>query len=94
MIFLTDMVRKQSPRVTKELYLSSFSFSQRICSWKMLCNGIESFWAYAKIRLTKFKEMKIENFVFHLKECELRFNHRQENLYLVILRAFLRNDPL
>ncbi|MHA1540539.1 MAG: IS1595 family transposase, partial [Alphaproteobacteria bacterium] len=31
--------------------------------------------------------------VFHLKECEFRFNHRQENLYLVILRE-LRNNPL
>ncbi|MHA1575061.1 MAG: IS1595 family transposase [Alphaproteobacteria bacterium] len=56
-------------------------------------NGIESFWAYAKIRLAKFKGMKKENFVFHLKECEFRFNHRQENLYLVILRE-LRNNPL
>ena len=32
-------------------------------------NGIESFWAFTKWRLTKFKGVK-KNFNLHLKECE------------------------
>ncbi len=33
-------------------------------------NGIENFWGYAKHRLSKFKGIKKENFLLHLKECE------------------------
>jgi transposase len=29
----------------------------------------------------------------HLKECEFRFNHRHENLYLAMLKL-LRENPL
>ncbi len=31
-------------------------------------NGIENFWGYAKYRLAKFKGIKKENFLLHLKE--------------------------
>ena len=34
-------------------------------------NGIENFWGYAKHRLAKFKGIKKENFLLHLKECAL-----------------------
>lgn len=56
-------------------------------------NGIESFWAYAKHRLTKFKGIPRHTFYLHLKETEFRFNHRRDNLYLVVLRI-LRQNPL
>ena len=56
-------------------------------------NGIESFWAYAKGRLAKFKGMNSNLFYLHLKECEFRFNHRQDNLYMVLLKIF-RSNPL
>jgi transposase len=39
-------------------------------------NGIESFWAYAKHRLSKFKGFKKNLFYLHLKETEWRFNNR------------------
>ncbi|MBM4121115.1 MAG: IS1595 family transposase, partial [Nitrospira sp.] len=32
-------------------------------------------------------------FYLHLKECEFRFNHRQSNLYQLLLEM-LRQDPL
>lgn len=35
-------------------------------------NGIESFWSFAKRRLSKFNGVKV-NFELHLKECEWRF---------------------
>ena len=43
-------------------------------------NGIESFRSYAKRRLAKFNSVPRQTFHLHLKECEFRFNHREENL--------------
>ena len=56
-------------------------------------NGIESFWGTAKTRLMKRRGIRPAYLIWHLKECEFRFNHRTENLYRVLL-AMLRADPL
>lgn len=56
-------------------------------------NGIESFWGYAKTRLARFRGIHKKTFLLHLKECEFRFNHRDENSYLLIL-SILRKKPL
>ena len=56
-------------------------------------NGIESFWAYAKTRLARFRGMACQTFLLHLKECEFRFNHRDENLYRLLLKM-CRKQPL
>ena len=55
-------------------------------------NGIESFWAYAKTRLVKFRALQKHSF-FHLKECAFRFNHKRENIYKMLLKM-LRENPL
>jgi transposase-like protein len=52
-------------------------------------DGIESFWSYAKRRLAKFNGVAKRTFALHLKECEFRFNHRHDNLYLALLK-FIR----
>ena len=50
-------------------------------------NGIESFWAFTKWRLTKFKGVK-KHFPLHLKECEWRWRktpqEREENLWNIV----------
>ena len=56
-------------------------------------NGIESFWAFAKTRLVRFRGLHRHTFYFHLKECEFRFNHRQEDIYKLVLKM-LRDLPL
>lgn len=56
-------------------------------------NRIESFWGNAKSRLSKFKGMHSSTFRYHLKECEFRYNNRNEDLYQMLLKI-LRNDPL
>lgn len=38
-------------------------------------NGIESFWGYAKTRLSKFRGINKKSFYLHLKESEFRFNY-------------------
>ena len=56
-------------------------------------NGIESFWAFAKGRLAKFRGVPSEVFDLHLRETEFRFNNRSENIYKLILKM-LRKNPL
>jgi transposase-like protein len=56
-------------------------------------NGIEGFWGVAKTRLAKFRGMSKNTFYLHLKECEFRYNYRNQNLYLSILKI-VRLRPL
>ena len=49
-------------------------------------NGIEGFWGLAKVRLVKFRDMLKNTFYLHLKECEFRFNHRNQDPYKVLLK--------
>lgn len=56
-------------------------------------NGIESFWSFAKRRLQKFNGVPTATFYLHLKECEYRFNHRNENIQLLLLKL-LEHYPL
>ncbi len=56
-------------------------------------NGIESFWAFAKLRLSRFKGLPKHTFYLHLKETEFRFNHRREDLYKHMLKL-LRLNPI
>jgi len=54
-------------------------------------NGIENFWGIAKMRLAKFRGLSRSTLRLHLKECEFRFNHRRDNLYLLLLKEFKIN---
>ena len=56
-------------------------------------NGIEGFWGFSKSRLTRFKGLPKSTFFLHLKECEFRFNNKDQNLYYLILKI-VRNNPL
>jgi len=49
-------------------------------------NGIEGFWGYAKVRLAKFRGLSKNTFYLHLKECEFRFNYRNDDLYKILLK--------
>ena len=51
-------------------------------------NGIESFWSFAKRRLSKFNGISPEKFNLHLKECEFRWNFRKEKLCAKMLEIF------
>jgi transposase-like protein len=54
-------------------------------------NGIESFWSFTKRRLAKFNGIKPDYFVLYLKESEFRWNHKQQNLYRILLKDFHQN---
>jgi len=52
-------------------------------------NGIESFWSYAKRRLTKFNGVPKKLFPYYLFESEWRFNHRND--ILVQMKKLIRS---
>ena len=56
-------------------------------------NGIENFWGLCKVRLSKFRGVHKHTFYLHIKECEFRYNYRNKNIYLILLRTF-RIEPL
>lgn len=56
-------------------------------------NDIESFWSFAKRRMAKFNGLRRDKFLLHLKESEYRWNHKDEDLYKLMLRN-LRKRPL
>ena len=57
--------------------------------------SIESSPAYAKLRVSKFKGIKRQNFTLNLKECEFRFNGQKRGVKLYkILLKMIRKNPL
>ena len=56
-------------------------------------NGIENFWGLCKVRLAKFRGVHKRNFYLHIKESEFRYNYKNKNIYLYLLKIF-RNYPL
>jgi len=55
-------------------------------------NGIENFWGLAKVRLAKFRGIHKNKFYLHLKECEFRYNFRNKNMYLYLLKLIRKNQ--
>ena len=53
-------------------------------------NGIENFWSFAKRRLAKFNGCSSGAFALHLKECEFRYNHHNDDLFKIITQIFNR----
>lgn len=54
---------------------------------------VESFWGYAKHRVSKFHGISQKTYCLHLKESEYRFNHRKDELFRE-LQTLLRKRPL
>ncbi len=54
-------------------------------------NGIENFWGLCKVRLAKFRGVHKHTFYLHIKECEFRYNFRNQNVYLILLKELRKN---
>jgi len=52
-------------------------------------NGIEGFWSYSKERFQKYHGINMENYPLYLKEMEFRFNHRDEDIYGMLVDIVL-----
>jgi transposase len=55
-------------------------------------NGIENFWGVAKVRLAKLRGLRQEYFYLHLKECEFRYNMRNEDMYHELLKLLRKEQ--
>jgi len=56
-------------------------------------NGIEGFWSYAKERFHKYHGINRGNYLPYIKEMEFRFNHRNEQLYPLLVRVIRQFAP-
>lgn len=54
-------------------------------------NGIESFWGFTKTRMQKLRGIRKDKFMIHLKESEWRWNHRNEDIYKILLKILAEN---
>ena len=59
---------------------------KRFSSGKVYINGLEGFWSYAKQRLAKFHGVSKEKFPLYLKEMEFRYNHRNQDLFELLVQ--------
>lgn len=55
-------------------------------------NGIEGFWSYAKERFHKYHGINRANYPLYLKEMEFRFNHRNEDIYGLLVDIIIRGN--
>jgi transposase len=53
-------------------------------------NGIESFWSFCKRRLVKFNGVRPGRFPEFLKECEFRFNRRDDPDFFATMKKILK----
>jgi transposase len=60
---------------------------------RVYINGLEGFWSYAKERIMKYHGVSPERFPFYLKELEFRYNHRKEDLFLLITKSLCNLVP-
>ncbi len=51
-------------------------------------NGIEGFWSYAKHILYNYRGVSRYHFPMYLKEIEYRYNHKNENVFKLLLKLY------
>jgi len=60
---------------------------------KATLDDVDGFWGLTKHRLAKFKGLNRNTAYLHLKECEFRYNYRNDELYNILLNL-LKTFPL
>ena len=56
-------------------------------------NGIEGFWSYAKERFHKYHGISRDNYLAYVKEMEFRYDHRNEQLYKLLIGVIRQFGP-
>ena len=60
--------------------------TQRFSNGKVYINGLEGFWSYAKERLIKHHGVSKQKFPLYLKEMEVRYNNRHNNIFTLLVK--------
>ena len=71
---------------------SSMEFSRYENGVCITTNRIEGYWGWLKVRLAKFRGVKWDNLDVHIAESVWRYNHRQDNIYKLLLKEFRVNQ--
>ena len=61
-----------------------YTAKMNLFALKSHVNATESFWSFAKRRLSKFNGIASHKCNLHLKECELRFNFRDQDIFPIM----------
>ena len=56
---------------------------------KVYINGVEGFWRFAKERLIKHHGISKEKFPIYIKDMEWRYNHKEEDLFDLLVTYLL-----
>lgn len=76
----------------KQVYLIESDTKRLECNYSKE-NVIESFKLFARKRLLKFNGVSRATFALYLKECEFRYNYKDEDTYQMLLKM-CREKPL
>jgi len=68
-----------------------FHHKNEFARGKSHVSGIECFWSIANRRLAKFNGLTDDKFILHLKECECRFNHSNDDNFWFASNLFFNN---
>jgi transposase len=60
---------------------------------RVYINGLEGFWSFAKQRLMKYHGISPRRFPLYLKELEFRYNHRNEDIYPILVNVLTNLSP-
>ncbi|AEJ62370.1 transposase-like protein [Spirochaeta thermophila DSM 6578] len=81
----TDRFKSYDGLVSYGFRHKRIDHGKRFANGKVYINGIEGFWSYAKGRLLQHHGVSVERFPLYLKELEWRYNHREEDLFELLL---------
>ncbi len=62
----------------------------KIVHYKKFDNLLISFWVYIEQEMGRFKGVSKENFIYYLKECEFKFNHKNEDIKNILWKLWLK----
>ena len=65
------------------------SHFQGFVDQKVYVDTVDGFWQYAKDRLNRHKGVTQKKFIYYLKEMEWRYNHKNQNLFDLIINYLL-----
>jgi transposase len=66
---------------------------RRFSRGRVHINGLEGFWSYAKGKLLKHRGVSPHRFPWYLYEMQFRYNHRQADLFQLLLQAVMKPVP-
>lgn len=75
-----------SPTYIQEF--NAFKRNNKIIKISKKRNNIVEFWEYFERTILTYKGVKSDNFIYFLKECELKYNHKKEDIVTLLISEY------